>query len=212
MYMSALDLGKGNSEVIDLDFRRRADFLHFICLHGCSGEAAPETVDALVVGEHSPVTDAAVYLVAHDLFDFELDLAVVKKQHVTGAHVARQLLVVQADAPVDTHLAVGIEHEGISWIQSDLAVLEPADPDLGALEVAHDGDRTPGFAASLAHQLGTALVVPGGPVRNFCARRPLREKHRSTSEDRWRQGRVATILVLLLIDTLRKTAYFTRFL
>ncbi len=115
------------------------------------------------------MTDAAVHLVAHDLFDFELDLAVVKKQHVAGPHVARQLLVVQADAAVDPDLAVGIEHEGIPRIQSDLAVLELADPDLRALQIAHDADRTPGLAAGLAHQLGAALVVAGSAVREIQA-------------------------------------------
>ncbi len=110
-----------------------------------------------------------MHLVAHDLFDIEHDLAVVKKQHVAGMHVARQLLVVKTHAPLVSDLAVGVEHEGVAWTQGDLAVLELSDPDLRALQVAHDADRASGLAAGLAHPFGTTLVVPGGTMREIHA-------------------------------------------
>src|SRR5258706_10783746 len=84
-------------------------------------------------------------------------------------HVARQLLVVKTHAPVVSDLAVGIEDEGVAWTQSDLAVLELSDPDLRTLQVAHDADRASGLAAGLAHQFGTALVVPGSTMREIHA-------------------------------------------
>src|SRR5882724_10334839 len=162
-------LGEGNGEVIHLDFRRNADVLHILGWERGGGEASSQAVDPLVVGEHSSVTDAAVYLVTYDLFDFEHDLAVVEEQHVAGPHVARELLVIQADSAVDSKLAVGIEHEGVPGIQNDLAVLELADPDLRTLQIAHDADGPPGFAAGLAHQFRAPLVVRGGAVREVHA-------------------------------------------
>src|SRR6266568_9049565 len=162
-------LGEGNGEVVHLDFRRGAYVIHVFGWKGGSGEAASEPIDALVVGEHSPVTDAAMHLVAHDLLYFEDDLAVVKKQHVAGMHVAWQLFVVKTHTLLVSNLAVGIEYKGIAWTQSDLAVLELSDPDLGALQVAHNADRASGLAAGFAHQFGTALMVPRGTMREIHA-------------------------------------------
>src|SRR5258708_24254504 len=82
-------------------------------------------------------------------------------------YVARQVFVVKTDTPLVPNLAVGIEHEGVAWTQSDLAVLELSDADLRPLQVAHDADRASGLAAGFAHQFGTALMVPGGAMREI---------------------------------------------
>src|SRR5260221_2630033 len=162
-------LGEGNGEVVHLDFRRCAYVIHVFGWRAGGGGAAPGPIDALVVGAPSPVTDAAMPLVAHDLLYLEDDLAVVKKQHVAGMHVARQLFVVKTHTPLVSNLAVGIEYKGIAWTQSDLAVLELSDADLGALQVAHNADRASGLAAGFAHQFRTALMVPGGTMREIHA-------------------------------------------
>src|SRR5258708_16988172 len=82
-------------------------------------------------------------------------------------YVARQVFVVKTHTPLVSNLAVGIEHEGVAWTQGDLAVLELSDADLRPLQVAHDADRASGLAAGFAHQFGTALMVPGGAMREI---------------------------------------------
>src|SRR5262249_8090976 len=124
-------------------------------------------VDALVVGEHASVTDAVVHLAARDPLDLENDLAVVEKQHVAGLHVTRQLLVVQADAPVFAELTIGVEHESIARGERDLAFLEFGGAYLRALKVPHDSPGAAGLAARLAHQFRAALVIGGRAVRKI---------------------------------------------
>ena len=126
-----------------------------------------------------------ISLPAHFLH-VEDDLAVVEQQHVAGLHVARQLLVVEADAGAVAQLAGGVEDEGVAGLERDLAVLELADADLGALQVGHDAHGAPDLAAGLAHQLRARLVVGRRcRARSSGARRPRRR----ASCARGRRGR-----------------------
>jgi len=109
-----------------------------------------------------------VHFVAHDLFHLEHDLAVVKKQHVARAYVAWKLLVVQADAPSTPSSQSASSTKASPGFRTTLPSLNLPIRILGPC-------RSPmmrpcvRLAASLAHQLGAALVIPGRPVREIHA-------------------------------------------
>ena len=98
------------------------------------------------------------FLAAHVLH-VEHDLAVVEQQHRARADIARQLFVVQARAAAVADLEPRVEHEALSLLERDLAVLELADADLGTLQVAKDGDRAAQLGGQPLHQRGAILVV-----------------------------------------------------
>ena len=105
MYMSAPVFGKRHREVVGLDLRRGADVLDVLGRERGRGQAAALAVDALVVGQHAAVAHRGVHLLAAHRGDVEHDLAVVEQQHRARGDVARQLLVVQADAVAVAQLA-----------------------------------------------------------------------------------------------------------
>ncbi len=108
-----------------------------------------------------------VHFLAAHVLDVEHDLAVVEQQHCAGADVARQLLVVEAGALAVAHLEAGVEHEGLSLLERDLAVLELADADLRTLQVAKDGHGAAHLGGKLLHQRGALLVVLRRAVREI---------------------------------------------
>lgn len=103
-------------------------------------------------------------LAAHGV-DREHDEAVVQQQPVAGAHVARQVLVVEAHSLGVAGLgARGVEHELGARLEPDLALRELADADLGALQVGHDRHLAARLACGLAHHGGAVDVVLRGAV------------------------------------------------
>ena len=101
--------------------------------------------------DSSPPTSTGVWIsVAAHAFDFELQAAVVEQQDVARLDVLRQILVVEADAFLVAELAVGVEDEAVADDQRDLAVVELADADLRALQVAEDADRAPEPLAAIS--------------------------------------------------------------
>ncbi len=103
------------------------------------------------------------FLAAH-LLHVEDELAVVQEKHVARAHVARQLLVVEPDAPGIAHRARRVEDERVARLERNLAVGEFPDTDFRPLQVRHDAHRAPDLAARDAHHLGARHVVVGRAV------------------------------------------------
>ena len=110
-------------------------------------DSSPPTLT--VVCTSSPITR----------IDVEHDQAVVEQQHVAGPHVARQLLVVEADASLLPSSAARRRARTRCPLEQHLAVLELADADLRALQVGHDRDLAADLARGFAHQLGALDVV-----------------------------------------------------
>jgi hypothetical protein len=123
--------------------------------------------------DSSPPTFTMVNLVADDLVDDQHDQAVVEQQVVARPHVARQRLVVEADAFLVAQLAVvaplGVEDERIAVDQFDLAFFELADADLRTLHVGHDRHFAAAFGGGAAHQGGAVDMVLGLAVREVQA-------------------------------------------
>ena len=94
----------------------------------------------------------------------EHDLAVIEQQDSPCGNIARQFLVVQARAFGVAHLYAGVEHEFLAGLEHDLAVDELPDPDLGALQVGHDADRSSDLSTYILDQLGALEVVLGGAM------------------------------------------------
>ncbi len=100
-----------------------------------------------------------VDLAAAHLLDSQRDTAVVEQQDVAGAHVVRQFRIVKAHALLVAECARGIEDEAGPVLEGDATLLELADADLRALQVAHDADRALEFARRFAHGFGTVQMI-----------------------------------------------------
>ncbi len=121
--------------------------------------------------DSTPPTRTVVWTCAPlHLVDVQHDQAVVEQQGVAGLHVARQLLVVEADRGVVAEfVARAVEHELLPGRQLGLAAFELADADLRALQVGHDRHRAPGALGRGAHHRRAIDVVLRGAVREIQA-------------------------------------------
>ncbi len=90
-----------------------------------------------------------------------------------GLHVARQGLVVEADAFLVAQFAVlaplGVEDELVAVVQEDLAFFKLADADLRTLHVGHDGHFAAALGGGAAHQGGAVDMVLRLAVRKIQA-------------------------------------------
>ncbi len=160
-------LGETDRDVVGAQRHRGLDVVHVLGRQRRRRQPAALAVDALVVGQVAADLDDGLDLLAHHALDLQHDQAVVEQQQVTGADVARQLLVIQADALLVAQLAASIQREAVAGVQRDLAALELADADLRALQIGHDADLAAHPTRRLAHQLGACHVVLRGAVREI---------------------------------------------
>ncbi len=153
--------GEGDGQVVHVHAGGGLDVFLVLLGQGRGGEAATLLVDALVVGERTGHGDRGVDAGAFDLLHLQLHATVVQQQDVAGDHVARQALVVDADLLLAAFTLAegGIEDELVADGQIDLAVLEGRNADLGALQVAHDGDVTTQLGGDVTHLVGAQDVV-----------------------------------------------------
>ena len=98
---------------------------------------------------------------AFDLLDLQLHAAIVQQQDVTGYHVLRQALVVDADLLLAAFSLAegGIENELVTDGEVDLAILEGGDADLGALQIAHDGHVAAQLGGDVTHLVGALDMI-----------------------------------------------------
>ncbi|MDT4837335.1 hypothetical protein FQZ97_710650 [compost metagenome] len=160
-------LRKADRDIVRAQGHGGLDVVHVLGRQRRRRQAAALAVDALVVGQVAANAHGGEDLGAQHAVHHQHDQAVVEQQQVAGADVARQVLVVQADAFLIAELAGGIEDKGVARLERDLAVLELADTDLGALQVGHDGDLAPARLGGLAHQAGAVDMVLRGAVREI---------------------------------------------
>jgi len=62
--------------------------------------------------------------IAGDVIDLQPDLAIVEQQHVAGAHVARQIGIVEPDPGFVAYGAVDVEHEFLPALERDFSLGE----------------------------------------------------------------------------------------
>ena len=152
-------LGEGDGNEIDADLGGGLDVVHVLGGECRGGEAPTLTVDALVVGQIAAHQNAGVNLMASHTGDFQFQAAVVEQQDVTALHVLGQFFVVQPDALVIAHRALGIENERRTRFERDLAAFKLADPDFRALQVSEDAHRAPQLDGSGTDGFGTGAVI-----------------------------------------------------
>src|SRR5690606_29210386 len=122
-------------------------------------------VEALVVRHGAADLDARVHVVALDARDAHGHAAVVDEDAVPRAGVARQALVRRRRALLGAEHVVGRDGELVALGELHLPVaLEPAEPDLRALEVHQHGDRPARGLRRRAHVADDRLVLLGGAV------------------------------------------------
>ena len=106
-----------------------------------------------------PVTTCGVHLGVVDLGHPQADLAVVDQDLVAVADVAGQPGVRRGgDLVVAVDLARG-DRERLPGLDPGRALLEAAQPDLGALQVDEDAHAVAGLVGSLAHPAVDLLVL-----------------------------------------------------
>ena len=129
--------------------------------------------------------------------DRQAQQAVVEEQRVAGPHVARQLLVVEADALARAELGPGgVEDELLAGDERRLAAFDLADADLRALQVGHDRDLLADLGRDLADQRRAVDVVLRRAVREVEAHHvdagadhPLEHLRRCSTPGRgWRRS------------------------
>ncbi len=96
---------------------------------------------------------------------FQHDEAVIEQQGVARFHVAGQLFVVQPHTGlVPGFGAGGVQHKRRAIDQLYFPVGKLADPDLGALQVSHDGHFGAGSLGGVADHVRAVGVVLRGAV------------------------------------------------
>ena len=108
-----------------------------------------------------------VHLAPAHLRHLEHDLAVVEQEQRSLVDVLWQLLVVQAHTLAITDFGGGVEDEVLALLERHLAVLELADADLRALQVAEDGDGAAGLRRELLDERGALFVVGRDAMREI---------------------------------------------
>ena len=154
--------GEAHRHIVGIEAHGRADVVHVLGRQGRCRQAAALLVDALVVGQLAAQLHGGVHLLAFDRVHGEHDQAIVEQEHIARFHVARQLFVIQAHTVDVTRLgARGVQHKGGTGLEHDFAFGKLADPDLGALQVGHDGHLAARALRGFAHQAGAVDVVLG---------------------------------------------------
>ena len=93
-------------------------------------------------------------------FDREHNQAIVEQEHISGPGVARKFFVVQSYAILVTQLrARSIKHKRSPCFQHHTSLGEFADPDLGALQVCHDGHLPARTLGRFAHHLRSVYMI-----------------------------------------------------
>ena len=153
-------LRKADRHVLGLEAHRRLDVIHVLGGQRRGGQPAALLVDALVVRQLTAHLDGGVHRRAAHRIDRQHQQAVVEQEGVTGLHIARQFLVIQAHSRFIAKFgALGVEDERSAVDQLDLAVLELADANLRALQVGHDGYLLAGCPGRFAHHRRPVDVV-----------------------------------------------------
>ena len=136
-----------------------AQVLDVLLGHGRHTDRHTREVDALVVADPAANDHPGVYLCFVDLGHPQADLAVVDQDLVAVADVAGQSGVRRgSDLVVPLDLARG-DRERLPGLNPGRALLEAAQPDLGALQVDEDAHPVAGLVGSLAHPAVDLLVL-----------------------------------------------------
>ena len=101
-----------------------------------------------------------MHLLALDGVHGQHDQAIVEQEHIARFHITRQLFVIEAHAVDVARLgARGVQHKGSTGLQHHFAFGKLAHPDLGALQVGHDGHFAARALRGFAHQAGAVHMV-----------------------------------------------------
>ena len=162
-----LVLGKRHGNVVGIDGDRGFHVVHVLGSQRRCGKASPLAIDALVVRQDATHLDASMDRVSLHRLDAQPNETIIEKQHSARFHIVRQLLVIQADPMLVAQLAVSVQHERLSSLESHAARGKFADANLRALQVRHDGDFAAQRMCRIAHHARSSLMVGGRPVRKI---------------------------------------------
>ena len=114
---------------------------------------------ALVVADRATLGDRADDVVSVDVLDDETDVAVVDQQPVARRGVLGELLVGGRHPVVGAFAIIDGDADGFTVGPEGRAVGEPAEADLGALQVGEDADGASGHVGGGAYPLVVGLVI-----------------------------------------------------
>ena len=113
----------------------------------------------LVVADRTALGDGADHVVSVDVLDDQTDVAVVDQQPVSRRGVVGELLVGGRHPVVGAFAVIDGDADGFTVRPEGGTVGEPAESDLGALQVGEDADGVPGDVGGGADPLVVGLVV-----------------------------------------------------
>jgi hypothetical protein len=152
--------GEAHGHIVCLEGHGGADVIHVLGGQRRCGQAAALFVDPLVVGQLTAHHHGGVHGSAPHAVNLQHDQPVVQQQDIAGLHVAWQFLVVQAHTVVVTGFgACRIEHKRRTVFKLHLALGKFAHPDLGALQVGHDGHDGACALRGCPHHVGAVGMV-----------------------------------------------------
>ena len=155
-------LGKAHRDIVRLELHGCADVLHVLGRERGRRQSAALFVDAFVIGKLATNTHLGMNRLATDGFHGQDNQTIVQQQHVPGAGIARELLVIQAHALLIAKFSARcIQHERGPGFQHDAPLGKLAYPNLGALQVGHDGHFPARTLGCLAHHLRPVHMVLG---------------------------------------------------
>ena len=159
-----LDIGRTAHERqedhVDADAQRPAQVVLVLLRQRRHAHGHPGQVDALVVADRAALEHPGAHPGSVDLDHLELDLAVVDQHGVPGVAVVGQALVRGAALRHVAEDVLGRDRELSPIVQEDRAVGEPAEPDLGALQVGDDAHTAVELLGRTAH-VGVGLRMHG---------------------------------------------------
>ena len=155
---------EGQGDQVDAQVEREAEVLFVLFGEGRDADGDAREVEALVVGDHAADEDAGADAGTLDRGDVQDDASVVDEDGVAGADVSGQPAVRRGDLGTVAGHVLGGDGELVAESQAYGPVGEPAQPDLGALQVGQDADGVSGRARGLTQKSVDLLVLLMGAM------------------------------------------------
>ena len=170
-------LGEGNCQEVGTNQRRRLDVIHVLGGQRRRGKPPSLPIDPLVIRKIATMAHNSMDFAADNARHLKDDTTIIKQQDVAVLDVFRQIFVVQADTLLITEFALGIKDEMVAIFQGDPAMFKFSDPNLGALQIRQNPDRTSDPRRNFTHAVRQCNMVFGFAVRK------IQTKHINTGAD-----------------------------
>ena len=155
---------KGSGNIFIAQLAAEFDVFAVLVTDEGHGQVRVRDIHALVVGDGAAVDDSAVDICIGDVFNLQLDQAVIDQDHAALGYVFDQVLVTDGSAFSCSHHFLGRKREALALFENDFPALKIAQPDLRSLCVHQRGDGFSHFLADTHQTFKFISVLLMGPV------------------------------------------------